>query len=104
MAIASCELFDNAFKKLPENSIFALPSVKFENVELIARVNDMKFILNNEKVKSIKNSVVADIDIYKRSKHTTYVVRAMQLIKKEKAIFSERLSEYREFLLKEILG
>jgi len=102
LAITDCEMSDKAFNNLNQQPGFKLPLEEFENLELIARINDIKFITGQDKVNSIQVSVSAYQNIYNETKDIAYLVRGIQLIRKAKAIFKNQLDDLRIFLLDEI--
>ncbi|MGQ2981853.1 DUF4209 domain-containing protein [Flavobacterium sp.] len=103
LAITDCELSETAFKNLAQQPGFKLPIEKFENLELTARINDIKFTIGRDKVNSIQVSVNAYRDLYIETENIAYLVRALQLIKKTKAIFENQLNDLSIFLYEEIL-
>lgn len=102
--IANCELSDDSFKNLAQHPQFQLPLSNITNIELVARINDLRFILGDNKVDSIKLSTEAYLQTYKQTKEVLYLVRALQLIKKAKSLFEEQLPELRNYVVAELLS
>jgi len=93
--LVKCELNDNSLKELSkqiDNSIF---SSQFDNIEISARINDIKFILNyGDKRNSLQTSVENYFKVYDENKELEYLIRAYELIKKIKSIFFNKLEDY----------
>jgi hypothetical protein len=102
-AITDCEMSETAFKALSQRPGFKLPAEEFQNIELIARINDIKFIIGQDKVDSIRISVKSYRDVYTETENIAYLVRALKLIRKARSIFEDQLEDLKVFMLNEIL-
>lgn len=101
LKLINCALTDVTFKELLEDNNFCLPKIQTENIEILARVNDVKFILGDEdKLNCILKSVEFYIEIYEQINDLDYLIRALALVKKVKSIFKEKLVQFEEKLLK----
>lgn len=70
LQLANCEVNDNSLKELInqiDNSIFTF---QYKNKEITARINDIKFILNDkDKIESIKIAIENYFEIYNATLH-----------------------------------
>ncbi|MDV3713800.1 hypothetical protein CMU40_14570 [Elizabethkingia anophelis] len=95
--LISCELADDAFKNLFKEASFSLPEVQTKNIEILARVNDVKFILGNpDKLSCIKESVKFYIEIYEKTDDLKYMIRALELVRKVKSVFTQNLPQLKQ--------
>ncbi|WP_157445783.1 hypothetical protein, partial [Chryseobacterium indologenes] len=46
--LVNCKLTDDSFKNLLENPEYILPEIQIENIEISARINDIKFIIGDK--------------------------------------------------------
>lgn len=93
--LVNCELSDNSFRNLLNKDDFKLPSSKFNNPEIIARINDLKFSLNDKsKIECLQIAVENYFKIYKKTNEIDYLIRAFELIRKVKSLYVEKLSNF----------
>lgn len=98
--LVNCKLTDDSFKNLLENPEYILPETQIENIEISARINDIKFIIGDkDKLNCIKNAVDSYIRIYERTDELDYLIRALELIRKVKSIFKQDLTQLEEKIL-----
>lgn len=102
--LVNCELADDCFKNLLENSGYILPEIQIENIEITARVNDIKFILGDkDRLNCIKSAVESYIKIYEKTDELNYLIRALELVGKAKSIFKQDLVQLEEKILQVIV-
>ncbi|WP_160139913.1 DUF4209 domain-containing protein [Chryseobacterium sp. c4a] len=98
--LVNCKLTDDSFKNLLENPEYILPEIQIENIEISARINDIKFIIGDkDKLNCIKNAVDSYIRIYERTDELDYLIRSLELIRKVKSIFKQDLTRLEEKIL-----
>lgn len=89
------ELNDENLKQLIDKQEFQYPLYEINNIEIIARINDIKFIKNEpNKIDSLKLAVENYLEVYKITNETKYFIRALQLVNKVKNIYKDDLSRY----------
>ncbi|WP_286914203.1 DUF4209 domain-containing protein [Flavobacterium sp. UBA4197] len=92
--LVSSELTDDAFNNLLKEANFNVPELQTENIEVLARINDIKFILGNpDKLSCIKESVKFYIEIYEKTDDLKYMIRALELVRKVKSVFTQNLPQ-----------
>jgi len=100
LKLINCELTDVSFKELLEDNNFCVPKIQTENIEILARINDVKFILeDNNKLNCIQKSVEFYIEIYEQINDLNYLIRALELVRKVKSIFKQKLPQLEEKIL-----
>ncbi|GHA52402.1 hypothetical protein GCM10007103_35650 [Salinimicrobium marinum] len=100
--LVNCELTDIAIKELLKRDDFNLPRAKVNNIEILARINDAKFILGgNDKINCIQKSVELYIEIYDQINDVKYLIRALELVRKIKSFFEEDLQQLENKILKD---
>ncbi|WP_312208218.1 DUF4209 domain-containing protein [Empedobacter sp.] len=93
--LLKCELNDENLKQLIDKQEFQYPLYEINNIEIIARINDIKFIKNeSNKIDSLKLAVENYLEVYKITNETKYFIRALQLVNKVKNIFKDDLPKY----------
>ncbi len=95
LEIAKCKLDDSSFINLKSQVDISILSLSCDNSEIIARINDLKFILNDkDKKNGLKTSVQNYFKVYDETKELKYLIRAYQLIRKIKSIFKNELDDF----------
>lgn len=98
--LINCELTDIAIRELLKCEGFILPKTQTENIEILARINDAKFILgDNDKLNCIQKSVGFYIEIYEQINDLKYLIRALELVRKVKSVFEQKLLQLEEKIL-----
>ncbi|KFF21978.1 DUF4209 domain-containing protein [Chryseobacterium sp. JM1] len=102
--LVNCGLADDCFKNLLENNDYILPEIQIENIEITARVNDIKFILGDkDRLNCIKRAVESYIKIYEKTDELNYLIRALELVGKAKSIFKQELVQLEGKILQVIV-
>ncbi|AUC20621.1 hypothetical protein BTO15_00155 [Polaribacter sejongensis] len=98
--LVDCELTDDSIKELLNYDNFSFPKIKIDNIEILAKINDAKFILGDtDKLNCIQKSVEYYIQIYDQINDLKYLIRALELVRKVKSIFKKRLLKLEEKIL-----
>ncbi|OCA73962.1 DUF4209 domain-containing protein [Chryseobacterium arthrosphaerae] len=98
--LINCNLTEDSFENLLKDPKFILPEILIDNIEISARINDIKFILGDkDKLNCIKNAVDSYIRIYERTDELDYLIRSLELIRKVKSIFKQDLTRLEEKIL-----
>lgn len=98
--LAYCDLNDKAINELLSNKNFILPHDQFENIEISARINDVKFVLRSaDKLECVQKSVENYLFIYEQTMELQYFTRALQLVQKVKSVFEPILPKLEEKVL-----
>ncbi|WP_367915784.1 DUF4209 domain-containing protein [Leadbetterella sp. DM7] len=102
--LLGCELKEDAITALVKSSDFILPQIQTENIEILARINDAKFILGHkDKVNCIVRAVDLYFTTYEKTNDLDYLIRALQLVRNAKAIFKQKIPQLQENILELIL-
>ncbi|MDE5492235.1 DUF4209 domain-containing protein [Elizabethkingia meningoseptica] len=92
--LVDCKLTDDAFKTLVKEANYSFPELQIENIEILARINDVKFILGDaDKLNCIKKSVANYIEIYEKTDDLKYMIRALELVRKVKSVFKQDIPQ-----------
>lgn len=95
LLLTTCKLSDESFKSLIKQNHFTLPSSSFLNLEIKARINDIKFILNDkDKIKCIQIAIENYFRIYNETKEIKYSIRAFELVRKVKSVYTDELANF----------
>lgn len=101
--LVHCELTGDALRKLVKSADFILPEIETENIEILARVNDAKFILGDkDKLNCIRKAVEQYLEVFNGINDLDYFVRALELVRKVKSVFEPKLQEFEEKTLQAI--
>lgn len=100
ISLINCDLNDLAIRNLLQTENFILSEDIYENNEISARINDVKFIVkSSDKLKCIRQAVESYYSIYKKTGKLKYFIRALELIRKVKSSFESVLRQFEEEIL-----
>lgn len=88
--LVKCELSDDAFKCLGSFFEESILEIEVENLELAARISDLKFqMAKGDKRHFLKTAVNSYLLLYEEVEKPIFVIRAFELVKKIKNEFQE---------------
>ncbi|QBO59500.1 DUF4209 domain-containing protein [Chryseobacterium salivictor] len=95
LELARCELSDEPLLRLSKSVGFITPVVETENMEMLARLNDLKFISGDQdKIPSIKIAVSLYQQLFDETKELKFFLRSIELARKVKNLFINVLDDY----------
>ncbi|KQK26100.1 hypothetical protein AR438_10995 [Chryseobacterium aquaticum] len=94
------DLSEQSLIKLSKNENFIIPSSETENIEVLARINDLKFILGGKDKKSnIKNAVTLYQKLFDETDELHFFTRSIDLVRKAKSLFLPEMSGFEKKIL-----
>nr|WP_314492117.1 DUF4209 domain-containing protein [uncultured Chryseobacterium sp.] len=95
LELARCELADESLIRLSKCAEFKMPVLETANIEMLARLNDLKFILgHHDKIPSVKIAVELYQQLFDETNELKFFLRSIELVRKVKNLFLDVLSGY----------
>ncbi|SDI13971.1 DUF4209 domain-containing protein [Chryseobacterium jejuense] len=95
LELARCELADESLIMLSKSAEFKMPVLEIANIEMLARLNDLKFILgHHDKIQSVKIAVEFYQQLFDETNELKFFLRSIELVRKVKNLFLDVLSGY----------
>ncbi|WP_185216875.1 MULTISPECIES: DUF4209 domain-containing protein [Chryseobacterium] len=86
-----------SFKIFTDDKDFTIPTIKTDNKEILARLHDFNFVSGgDDKINSIKKAIGLYEELYHKTQELNYFLRSLELIRKVKSIFKDRLVDFEE--------
>ena len=86
-----------SFKIFTDDKNFTIPTIKTDNKEILARLHDFNFVSGgDDKINSIKKAIGLYEELYHKTQELNYFLRSLELIRKVKSIFKDRLVDFEE--------
>ncbi|WBX97910.1 DUF4209 domain-containing protein [Chryseobacterium gambrini] len=95
LELARCELADESLLRLSKSAGFIIPRLETANIEMLARLNDLKFIFGDlDKIPSIKIAISLYQNLYDETNELQFFLRSIELVRKVKNLFLDFLGDY----------
>ena len=86
-----------SFKIFTDDKNFTMPTIKTDNKEILARMHDFNFVSGGyDKINGIKKAIGLYEELYDKTKELNYFLRSLELIRKVKSVFKDRLVDFEE--------
>ncbi|MDR6526196.1 hypothetical protein J2787_001566 [Chryseobacterium rhizosphaerae] len=97
LSLVRSPITDESFKIFIDDKNFLISTIKTDNKEIVARMNDFNFIRGgNDKINGIKKAVRLYRELYDKTQELNYFLRSLELIRKVKSVFKDRLVDFEE--------
>lgn len=97
LSLVRSPITDESFKIFIDDKNFIISTVKTDNKEIVARMNDFNFIRGgDDKISGIKKAVGLYEELYDKTQELNYFLRSLELIRKVKSVFKDRLVDFEE--------
>lgn len=89
-----------SFKIFTDDKNFTLPPINTNNKEILARLHDFNFVRGgDDKINSIKKAIGLYEELYYKTQELNYFLRSLELIRKVKSVFKDRLVDFEEKII-----
>ncbi|WBS74051.1 DUF4209 domain-containing protein [Elizabethkingia meningoseptica] len=97
LSLIRSPITDESFKIFIDDKNFTMSTIKTNNKEIVAIMNDFNFVRgDDDKINSIKKAIGLYEELYDKTQELSYFLRLLQLVKKVKSVFKDRLVDFEE--------